>query len=89
LVATDQNAVYALLRTRPDEQVLVIINLSGETIAGYQLEAGSSPLSGGRYPLEPLMGTLAANLRVNSDGGFSLSVDSPLAPFETLVLKLD
>lgn len=89
LVSTDHNAVYAVLRSRPDEQVLVIINLSGDTIDNYLLEAAASPLARRNYDLNALLGSLVGKLKVDNAGGFSLAVDSALAPFETLILELD
>jgi alpha-amylase len=90
-VDASKPAVYALLRSGAGEQLLVVANLSGETVSGYMLTLAAGPLAaGGRYRAVPLMGTgPCAELNVNVQGGFEAYTPLPaLAPFSSLILQL-
>ncbi len=72
LVESGNDAVYAALRSTPNEQILVLANLGSKPTSDYGLSLESGPLAPGARPV-PLMGTadpLAAPA-VNARGGFT------------------
>jgi alpha-amylase len=84
-------ALYALLRSNAEEQVLTVVNLSGEAVSGYTLKLAKGPLAaGGRYQAVPLLGPgPGADLTANAAGGFDAYVPVPtLAPYSSLILQL-
>ncbi|MBL8095843.1 MAG: DUF3459 domain-containing protein [Anaerolineales bacterium] len=55
LTASDPG-VFAMLRTTPDETVLIVVNLNAEAVAGVSLDLDGAPLQGD-YGVAPLLGT--------------------------------
>ncbi len=55
VVGTDDPGVYALLRSTPDEIVLVIINLTKDPVNRFTLTLDEGPLTGA-YAIAPLLG---------------------------------
>jgi glycosidase len=90
VVATGNDALYGILRVSQQEAVLVLINLSGETVSDYALSVEASGLAEGNYIPAAILGEgELAPLSTSSTGGFSLYV--PLAeipPYTTFILQL-
>jgi alpha-amylase len=89
IVETDDQALFSVLRTTSGEQILVVINLSGEPIDQYALSVEQSPLARGKYIFKALMGELGGPINAEDEGRFVLEVDSTILPFETLILNLN
>lgn len=87
-VESDDGAVYAFLRTTDAETMLVVINLSGETIADYTLELDAGPLQTGEAA-EVLMETAVSSPDLNDDGGFNAYTPLQLAPYSTYIISLN
>lgn len=87
---TANPAVYAILRVRQEEAVLVLVNLSGEWLMDVRLSSDQSDLREGSYLPATIVGEGAfAPLRVSSDGGFSGYVPiADLPPYGTILLQL-
>ncbi len=87
---TGNAQLYASLRTKGDELILVLINLSKDSIRDYSLNLSSSSIPAGTYTLTPLMGEgEASGLVVNANG--SISNGKPLEeipPYSTYILQL-
>jgi len=91
LVDAGTPAIYALLRSKPGEVLLTVVNLSGEPVSDYRLTLAAGPLTAGsRYRAVPLMGTgPCAELTANAQGGFDAYAPLPaLAPYSSLILQL-
>ncbi len=90
LVGAEPAALYAVLRVAPEENVLILVNLSDRSIANYRLYLERSPLPAGRYQVWPLFGAeQAVELTLNSQGGFEEYVPLPvLLPYQTVLLQL-
>ncbi len=71
-VASEDDAVYAALRSTDGEQILVLVNLGAKPVSDYRLSLASSPLQPGARPAL-LLGDadLGAGPMVNDAGGFS------------------
>ncbi|HEX7973703.1 MAG TPA: alpha-amylase family glycosyl hydrolase [Anaerolineales bacterium] len=68
----DAGSVYAVLRAAKDEALLVVINLSPDTVQGLKLSLSAGPLAG-TYRVAPVLGSgpfpdLAANVQGGFDG---------------------
>lgn len=85
----DVPAVYALLRSHAEEDVLVIINLGKDPLDGYSLTLESGPLSGA-YQALPLLGEGEfAPLEADAAGGFAAYQPGvPLPANGIVVLRL-
>lgn len=72
LVETGNDAVYAALRSTPNEQILVVTNLRSKPVSDYGLSLESGPLAPGARA-EPLLGPAAplAAPVVTAQGGFA------------------
>ena len=71
-VASENDVVYAALRSTDNEQILVLINLGSKPVSEYQLSLESSPLKPGARPALLLGGAdLNAGPVVNATGGFA------------------
>ena len=70
-VTSDNDAVYASLRSTDKEQILVLVNLGSKPVSEYRLSLESSPLKPGARPAL-LLGEadLSAGPVVNEAGGF-------------------
>ncbi len=72
LPSTGSTNLFASLRTADNEQILVLINLSGSPVSDYALSLDSSTLKTGNYQATPLIGmNAAAPLNVTDKGSFS------------------
>ena len=72
LINTGNNALYSILRSSPEESVLALINLSGETISDYKLSLKNSTLKEGDYQAIPILGEGEfADLTIDTLGGFA------------------
>jgi len=78
LLEPSHNQVYAYLRHTEDEDIIVILNLSSETVGGCTLSASESPLPAGNYAPVNLLGDQAvASLPVGAGGGFDSYIALP------------
>ena len=90
LVETDHPSIYAVLRTSPEQKILVLINLKGTPISDYQLSLSESLLTDGTVRPSSLFGTIDA-LPVKIAGGkFSgyKPVDE-LLPYQASVFQIE
>lgn len=84
------SAVFASIRSRDGENILVLINLGADPVKGYTISLDKSALPAGQYSLISLMGGDAANpLNVSSQGGFkNFAPTLELPPFSTYIFQL-
>lgn len=89
LVETGSRGLYSFLHYTEDDVVLVVVNLTDETVSDYGLTAESSVLTGELIPeLLVGQGTVTAPQR-NESGGITAYQPVPeLAPYASLVIKL-
>ena len=90
VVTTYNDALYSLLRVSGEEAVLVLVNLSGETITDYALKVEASSLAEGSYTPLPILGEGEfETLMVTSGGRFALYMPvAGIPPYATLILQL-
>jgi len=88
-VTASHPALYAMLRTTPDETVLVLVNLGEQPITAYDLSLARGSLHG-PYQVVPLMGgDLGAPLATTATGGFDHYQPLPtLPPYGTTLFQL-
>jgi len=88
LVAAEGRSIYSYLRTYKDEVVLVVVNLSGQTVADYTLTLAKGPLTAAHAPAL-LMGAGDLYLPpVNADGGFDAYRPVPvLPPYNSTIIQ--
>lgn len=80
LIEADNSAVYSLIRHIQGENILVLVNLSGEPVTDYSLTLEEGPLHG-NYELLPLYGSEPfANISANPQGGFGAYQPNPTLP---------
>jgi len=71
-VASEDDGVYASLRSTDQEQILVLVNLGSKPVNEYQLSLESGPLQPGARPALLLgQADLSAGPAVNATGGFA------------------
>ena len=71
-VASEDDGVYASLRSTDKEQILVLVNLGSKPVNEYQLSLESGPLQPGARPALLLgQADLSAGPAVNATGGFA------------------
>ncbi len=87
LVITDQRVLFAALRTTPDEQFLVLVNLGDQELEGFVLTSEASPIPIGEYHLQPLIGEIEVNLQVREGGSFALEASRLIQPYQTYILQ--
>jgi glycosidase len=89
LLETGNPGVYAVLRGRVDDDILVIINLTGKPVSDYAISL-SEPLLPDGQVLEDLLLGKGDITRVDvQDGMFSGYKPKPsLAPFETIMIRV-
>ena len=89
LVSSTDPAIYSLMRSTKDEALLVIANLSGEALSGFQLSLPEGPLAG-EVSIEVLLGSgQPGALVVNSGGGFDgYSALPDLPAYSALILRI-
>jgi len=90
LPSTNNQGLFACLRTTPDEFVLIIVNLTGSPIRDFKLFLASSPLHQGEYaPVSLLDGTPLATLTVLGNGHIGNYVPMPeIPPYATIMMQL-
>ena len=91
IVKSKNSEVFASLRSSEDESVIVLINLSGESVSDYELSIAESPLMPGNFSLSSLMGpeTLDGYLSIDQAGGFSgYKPLDELPPYSTSLILL-
>lgn len=90
LVTTNTPGLFASVRATKDEIILVIVNMSRETLADYRLSLDSGPLAAGEYLAAPLLaGGPFAALAANARGGFDSYQPLPeLPPNVRIVVQL-
>lgn len=82
-------AVYAILRVAEGQTILVVVNLSDESVSEYGLELRKSDLRGSYAAVDLLRGDLFEELAVDDNGGISGYQPLPeLPPHTTLILEL-
>jgi len=89
-VTSDNDAVYAALRSTDHEQILVLINLGSKPVSDYQLALESGPLQPGLRPAL-LMGEAdaLAGPAVNAAGGFAdYRPIATLPPYASYIIQL-
>lgn len=86
---TNKSGLLAFLRSSGDENILVLINLSGKELEGFTLASPASPLKA-VVGVEALYGASSVeSLQVGEDGGFNDYRPLPvLAPYQTVLLRL-
>ena len=89
LINSESPAVYAILRVRGDETLMVIVNLSQEPITDYSLSQSDGPLEGS-YQVVPLFGDGEFfDLSSNQQGGFDKYQPLKILPSNArLILQL-
>ncbi len=90
LIKSGNNALYSVLRSSPEETILVLINLGNETIVDYQLSLESSNLMEGDHQLIPILGNGDfADLTINPQGSFAdYQPVAEIPAFGVMVLQL-
>lgn len=90
-VDSGNRAVYASLRVSKEETLLILINLSPQTVSDYALNLESSPLANeAEYVLAPLLDTGSFQpIKVTAQGGLDDYRPLPaLPPFGRFILQL-
>jgi alpha-amylase len=89
LAASNTNQLIAYLRSTPDEDLLVFINLDNEPVSGYELELESGSLSG-NYEAVSLLDNVKLNgLQANAAGGFDAYAPlDEIPPYTVMVIQL-
>lgn len=87
-VEVEDRRIYTSLRHSDDETLLVLVNLSGETIADYSLTLEEGPLSEGAAT-EVFTGVSVSAPTVNAAGGFEdYRPLTELEPYTTYLIQL-
>ena len=82
-------SIYAILRTEGSETILVLINLSGETLKDFSLGAIGTQLKNGTYQLETIFGSGTAQpLTINAGKLSSYQPLAGLPPYSTTIFIL-
>ncbi len=88
LLSTNNPGVYAVLRTSENEIILVIVNLTGETVSDYALTLEEGVLTKSSYRAESLFGGGQAE-GLNGNGGFSsYKPFEMLSPYGSYIIQL-
>lgn len=90
VITSGNRALYSVLRVSHQEAVIVLVNLSGETITGYRLSLEESGLPEGRHVPAAILGEGALDvLTVSPKGGFSQYVPVPaVPPYSTYIFQV-
>lgn len=89
LLNAHKAVVYAVLRSTPNENILILMNLSDKPVTDYRLSLDKGPLSGS-YELIPLYGSQPfADINANPQGGFDAFQPIPtLSAYSRYIYKL-
>ena len=90
IIKTTDERVYSILRVSENEAVLVLVNLSGDTVSDFFLARSDSSLAEGIYSLALMMGEGEFEpIAVNASGGFFHHLALPeIPPYATVILQL-
>lgn len=88
LIDPGNRSVYAILRSEGNENILVLINLSGSPISEYALSLDQAPLPDGTYTLKTLFGSSAQPLSVSGGALQAHQPISELAPYSVHIYLL-
>ncbi|MEK7276812.1 MAG: alpha-amylase, partial [Chloroflexota bacterium] len=87
LVVTGASGLFASVRATRDEIILVIVNMSRDTLTDYKLSLDSGPLAVGEYLAAPLLdGGPFAVLAANASGGFDAYQPLPELPVNAQIV---
>ena len=83
-------AFFSFLRVSQQEKLIVIVNLANRSITGIELSMNESVLPEGYYSISSLIGgDLIADLTIDVNGGFSLTLSSiEVPPYAKYILIL-
>ena len=89
-LTTSKPGALAYLRRTNDQAVLVLSNLTSESLAGVELGGGNQTLPGGRYTLTALHGEVTGGtLRIGGNGQIRRWRPVPsLGPLQTHIIRL-
>jgi alpha-amylase len=80
ILGSSDPAIYAILRSGPDEDILALVNLSDKPVTNYTLSLDAGPLKGA-YSLKALYGEgQFAEIQSNSKGGLTKYQPVPTLP---------
>jgi alpha-amylase len=90
VVRNSNSRIYSILRIRQNEAILVLVNLTGNTISSFTLSLDKSTLPSGVYQLQSLFGKASfPDLTLDSTGGFSGYFPAYEIPaYGTIILQL-
>jgi alpha-amylase len=91
VVYPGNTALYTILRTSPDEKVLVIVNLSDKPITGFKLTLVESDIPAGTYNAVSILGAAGelAQLSFNDQGGFiNYAPLTEIPAYGTVIIQL-
>jgi glycosidase len=71
LAQADNPGIYAVFRQNGEQNLLVLINLKGESISNFHLDLAKTGLADGEYTLNPLYGNEKPNNLTITTGGVS------------------
>jgi glycosidase len=85
-VRSDNFSILSYLRVSQEESLLVMVNLSEESVSGFTLSVNQSPLTGS-FGLYPILGDgSTTDLSVNTNGGFDSFNPGIEIPGSTIVI---
>ena len=89
LLKTGNSGVYAAIRSDSNEWILIVVNLTGQAIADYQLDLDENILPNGRINPSILLGNgEAMSIKVKSGGFIGYKPFGQLLPYGSYVLLL-
>jgi glycosidase len=90
IISPSSSGLLSFLRNSTQESILVIINLTDEPVADYQLSLKESSLAAGTYTAVSLLSeAVLEDLVVESDGSFNgYRPCQQIPPYSTLVIAL-
>ena len=89
LLETKNSGIYAALRIDQNETIMVLVNLTDESISDYELTLEGAGLAESSYSMETLFGTGQANGPERSGEAFPYKPFENLDPYAMYVLKID
>jgi glycosidase len=80
LISSSNPGVYAVLRTSPNEKIMVIVNLTKAPISDYGLDFKDTILGDGSYQLQSLLDSVSASELNVAGNSFSRFTPLPVLP---------